>query len=278
MPRRRGVAKQTTNTHNSAYWDKLRRQFESCSYANSGAYRSTGNGKSEEMSQLETDINSTEESVQHPTYAHMKRHGHFRPRASDRLLPLVKLRAYDKIMFVFVASVHHTGTQFTQKLFVDLDYEVTDKLPGETENNGNYFHRCHISDSCRTELNEWLHRGVPLIVPLRHPLAVMRSWLARGKSVEEMCRQFELLFELVDPHQPLYLPLDSPLRDKYFTNLRLKVDLSLNTDWAKWRSKMKGSDHPAQLEPVTPTDEQMQMLEPVLKTPLMTTFYWNTVI
>ena len=176
-------------------------------------------------------------------------------------------------MFVFIASVHHTGTQFTEKIFLDAGYGPTDKPEkgGRPENND--YHRAHIAPSVQTELKDWLERGFPLVVPIRHPVAVAKSWLARRKPLEQMLEQFELLQSLVDPYQPLYLPLDSPHRDRYFTNLRLKVDLKLNTDWAVHKSKMKGGPHQAQLQPVALTDEHMELIGPLMLSDFFTQFY-----
>ncbi len=134
-------------------------------------------------------------------------------------------------MFVFCASVHHTGTQFVQKLFEDIGYQITDLTPKEAGNSANYLHRCHIADSVMTELTDWLHMGVPIVVPLRHPMEVARSWLARGKPVSEMVRQFQILIECVDRHGPLYLPIDHDCRKTYLHHLRLECDPNLDTDW-----------------------------------------------
>ena len=169
-------------------------------------------------------------------------------------------------MQVFVASVHHTGTQFTQKLFTDLDYEITDKTPKEAGNSRNYFHRCHISDSVMTELKLWLQLGIPIIVPLRHPPVVAESWLARAKPMAEMLRQWQILIDVVDLYEPLYLPLDSPNRDSYFTNLRLKTDLKLKTDWAV-------TAHDGELKPLYLTFEQQQQLGPLVFNEFFDRFY-----
>ena len=150
-------------------------------------------------------------------------------------------------MHVFVASVHHTGTQFTQKLFEDLGYEVSDKTPAEAGNSVNYFHRCHIADAVRTELKQWMNMDIPKIVPLRHPVEVAKSWKARGKKLSIMLTQFELLQEVVLPRNPLFLPVDHGNRDAYFDMIRLKADIKLNTDWTPHGGKRVGSGHPSQL-------------------------------
>lgn len=179
-------------------------------------------------------------------------------------------------MHIFIASVHHTGTQFTCKLFVDAGYEQNSKWPEGrkgTPDPANYFHRSHIADSVGTELRHWLDLGIPIVVPIRHPIAVLKSWLVRKKDPLELKKQFELLIKVVDPYKPLYLPLDSPDREDYLTDIRLKVDLGLKTDWKPYRSKLKGSDHRAQLEPVAPTAAGLEAIMPFLFHPLFENFY-----
>ncbi len=123
------------------------------------------------------------------------------------------------------------------------------------------------------ELGEWLAMDIPIVVPVRHPFAVAKSWLARGRPLDEMLRQYELLINVVDAANPLYLPLDSEFRDRYFTRLRLKVDLKLSTDWAVHASKMKGGDHKSQLEPVEMTAEHVDLITPLLLSPFFFRFY-----
>ena len=176
-------------------------------------------------------------------------------------------------MFVFCASVHHTGTNFVSKLFTDLGYEFTDKTPKEAGNSVNYFHRCHIGDSTATELGEWLNVDVPLIVPLRHPIEVAKSWLARDKPIERMVRQFQILNERVDCHNPLYLPIDHPYREQYFNYLRLATDLELSTEWPVIASKREGSTHRAQLTVPEPSAADIKLLVALAHTPLLNKFY-----
>lgn len=151
-------------------------------------------------------------------------------------------------MFIFIASVHHTGTQFTEKILLDAGYGPTDKPEKGGNKENNDYHRAHIAHSVQTELKDWLERKFPLIVPLRHPVDVAMSWKARKKPIKQMVAQFELLQELVLPYNPYLLPIDHDMRDIYFQVIRENIDANLKTDWAIWKSKRKGSDHVAQLE------------------------------
>lgn len=176
-------------------------------------------------------------------------------------------------MFVFVASVHHTGTQFVQKLFEDADYQITDLTPKEAGNSVNYLHRSHIADAVMTELDEWLNLGIPVIVPLRHPMAVAKSWLARKKPIEEMIRQFQILVELVDPFGPLYLPIDHEHRELFLSRIRHECGSEIVTDWPIVASKVEGSDHQAQLKPVEPNHDEYRQLETLQGCELLNRFY-----
>lgn len=151
-------------------------------------------------------------------------------------------------MFIFIASVHHTGTQFTEKLVKDAGYGPTDKPEkgGPSENKD--YHRAHIAHSVQIELKDWLDRGFPLIVPLRHPVEVAASWKARSKPIKQMVRQFALLQELVLPYNPYFLPVDHDMRDIYLQVIQENIDASLATDWTIVGGKRVGSDHKAQLQ------------------------------
>lgn len=163
-------------------------------------------------------------------------------------------------MFVFVASVHHTGTQFVQKLFEDSGYKITDKTPKEAGNSVNYLHRCHITDSVMTELMQWLHMGIPIIVPLRHPKEVARSWLARNKPLTDLVRQFKILEEVVDAFTPLYLPIDHYSRETALYQLQLECEPKLHTDWPVVGSRPHGEGHYCVVAPTEADYEQLKHL------------------
>lgn len=173
-------------------------------------------------------------------------------------------------MFVFIASVHHTGTQFTEKLFKDAGFGPTDKA---AVNGQNDYHRAHIADSVATELKDWLERGFPLVVPLRHPMEVAKSWLRRKKPIPQMVRQFELLVELVDPYKPMYLPLDHEFRERYLAAIRRECGTQIVTDWAVHASKREGGPHKAQLTLPEPSAADIELLVALAHTPLLNNFY-----
>lgn len=179
-------------------------------------------------------------------------------------------------MFVLCVSVHHTGTQFVQKLFEDAGYIATDKTPKEAGNSCNYFHRCHMAPSVMTELNDWLKLtdDMPLVIPLRHPVEVLQSWLVRKKQPKQLMEQWKILVDYVDiKYEPLYLPLDHDDRDHYFTNLRLKTDLGLKTNWPIVGSKREDSEHFAQLKPIALEPEHIDMMFELMAEPFFHRFY-----
>lgn len=68
------------------YWDRLSRQFQTCTYDHSGAYRETTAGRSAELHRMAADINYAEETLQSQKYQQLRKTGYFNPRPSDRLL------------------------------------------------------------------------------------------------------------------------------------------------------------------------------------------------
>ena len=112
---------------------------------------------------------------------------------------------------IVLASVPHSGSRFVLKL-----------LPQPV------FFR-HVYEGESIEQIVALSRAYPVVVPLRHPLAVAQSWKDRGKPIashpkhEPMVAMWRTLIDVVDPLYPRYLPIDVPDRDAYFAGLE--------TDW-----------------------------------------------
>lgn len=81
-----GKGKGKANSHNGEYWARLRKQFKTCHYDQSGAYAAQRQIKSQAMTELQTRLDNTEQNLQSATYQHLKNTGNFYPRTSDRLL------------------------------------------------------------------------------------------------------------------------------------------------------------------------------------------------
>ena len=133
---------------------------------------------------------------------------------------------------IVVASVHHTGTNFVwQHLLagvpeVGMDYGRYSTY--QPPKNG--FVRIHCDRAQHEYLQWWLNRCV-CIVPLRHPISVAESWKARGKDLSELAGQWQILKNEVDPHDPMYLPVDSPERMNWLDTISRHVNQELQTGW-----------------------------------------------
>ena len=118
---------------------------------------------------------------------------------------------FDRI--VIVASVHHSGTHFmNDEIFSQFDARSLDHrnlIAGPPAENIKI--RIHCEPETVDRLGGWCSR-YEVVVPLRHPLAVATSWKARGKDLERLVCQWNILKNIVDEHDPMYLPIDSPDR------------------------------------------------------------------
>lgn len=132
---------------------------------------------------------------------------------------------------ILIASVHHTGTNFVWQHL----------LNGMTEVGMNYSHyaippvcigfvRIHCDLLQHDYLEYWLKHAL-CIVPLRHPLTVAVSWKARDKDLSELPGQWQILKNEVDPHDPMYLPIDSPDRMNWLDRISRNMGQELQTDW-----------------------------------------------
>jgi hypothetical protein len=81
------------------------------------------------------------------------------------------------------------------------------------------------------------------VIPLRHPRAVAVSWEVRGMDVRQMCREYKTMIEEYDKFDPLYIPIDSPHREKYLASLNNRLGLDLETDWTPVGEEEDNSDY-----------------------------------
>ncbi len=122
-----------------------------------------------------------------------------------------------------VGSVPHCGTQFTQQLFAPLT--VADEIEGD-----GIISRHFYNDQLPL-FRVLVERGYPLIVPLRHPAEVAKSWSKRREPVAEMCDFYRRMVSAIDPLQPAYLPIDVADRDSYIIAINERFGFELETDW-----------------------------------------------
>lgn len=144
-------------------------------------------------------------------------------------------------------SVQRSGTRFTQRILTQAGVTTAQIHPVETR---------------RTQLQGWLDKnskeGLPIIVAMRHPLSVAKSWRARSEPVEKMFEQYQLLIELCELSRPIFLPVDHPERDDFLHFMGKELGLTLETDWAKYGHR---PDHPsAQIELETAVHNQVAEL------------------
>lgn len=132
-----------------------------------------------------------------------------------------------------IQTIQHSGSRFVRRgLFGSYERVELGKPP---RGHCVYFDHLHWD----AKLDEW--RKVlplyPIVAPLRHPRRVFKSWEMRrnsGTSHKESRRcQFEWLqmIELVDKHNPYYVPVDSPDRDAFLARINEDLGFQFTTDW-----------------------------------------------
>ena len=126
-------------------------------------------------------------------------------------------------MLIALLSIPHTGTHFVRDRLLrpaGIDYIDRHIWPDP----GRY-------ESLRHRVEEYKRAGA-IITPIRHPLAVAKSWKRRGRPINELAQWWRQLVKQIDPLGPYYLPLDSKLRDAALD--KINRDLALNLDPLDW--------------------------------------------
>jgi hypothetical protein len=134
-------------------------------------------------------------------------------------------------------TIPGTGTHFLRELLKDEESNVVHIWPNEVE-----------------VWSQALHEHDPsIIVPLRHPMEVAKSWKrrpGRGLELDKLPYWWQYMIGLVDPAKPWYLPLDVPDRDGYLDQINFDLGLSLKTDWAVKREELASIPVDSKLTPV----------------------------
>ena len=126
--------------------------------------------------------------------------------------------------FYFVLSIPRSGTRFTAMML-------------KTRNNQHVIR--HIRDDVRDETLRWV-RDYTTIIPMRHPRAVALSWARREKKLRwNLEKLWENLITKIDPLDPLYLPVDSPLRGEYLEKIEAALGREIHVDWSPFRGTDK---------------------------------------
>lgn len=122
---------------------------------------------------------------------------------------------------ILIVSVPHTGNHFIfDRVIAGEDFRVchTDRRGILTAGDRAKESRC--------------------IAPLRHPRDVLRSWVHRRRTknaeyytLEHFLSSWRGLIDEVDPHDPLYLPVDRPDRQGYLDEINRVLGKCYQTDW-----------------------------------------------
>lgn len=137
-------------------------------------------------------------------------------------------RLRDKFGPITVVSVHHSGTNL---VYDNILRAFRPRAPGPYWQNNMPHGKLRIH--CEGRFIERLRLFIkyPVVVPMRHPAAVMASWKARGKPVNALLMQYELLKGLIDPAEPFYVPIDTPDRDRYLEQLSQLAGKHIHSRW-----------------------------------------------
>ncbi len=128
-------------------------------------------------------------------------------------------------MLIF-PTVQHTGSHFVVGL---LGFDINKAMSWKHDGKGEYYFD-HIHPALKHRFLPLLE-GKTIIIPLRHPKVVAKSWADRKKDEQELIECFECLVNDVDKFDPYYLPLDSDRRDEYLQKINEGLGLDLVTDW-----------------------------------------------
>ncbi len=128
--------------------------------------------------------------------------------------------------WVLLTSVWHTGTRFMQReLFIDFNFSpIRVGFPKQAT-------MIHMEKRHRKVLEDRLYSCDYVVVPLRHPVNIWRSWKARHKPLDLLREQLQILTELVAPVRPIYLPLDHSEREWYLSELNSRMDADFQTEF-----------------------------------------------
>ena len=109
---------------------------------------------------------------------------------------------------VWVYSVPHSGTWFARQLIKNAGIPVD---------------VAHFGDSPAPRDR--------VVVPLRAPLQVSKSWANRGRPHADLCGRMVAQMEYCNHHDVNFLPVDAMNRDAYLTILSMVLGKDLKTDW-----------------------------------------------
>jgi len=135
---------------------------------------------------------------------------------------------------VLLPSIQHTGSRFVRwDILKRYEHAQLYENPSEGFCKRTVYYE-HMGDSRKSYRFRRLLPLYPTIVPLRHPRRVFKSWIDRGQNVEDCINEWVNLIEIVIPHNPYYLPIDSVDREVYLQ--KINEDLNVRND-QNWRPR-----------------------------------------
>lgn len=115
---------------------------------------------------------------------------------------------------------------------------------------------------------------------MRHPRAVAQTWTNRGGNHGSAIRSdrsadskikgvnllnlYRLLIDVVDKHDPYYLPVDSPIREQFLSEFNKAMGIQFETDW---RIVRNGGCSKVEME-----SEDIEAIEELLTNPFFRRF------
>ena len=137
-------------------------------------------------------------------------------------------------MLVCVPTIMHTGTHFIiEELLKDFKYSsllhnqvIPDLIPNDDT-------KCflHVNDDFHVKNRGDFLSSVTLIVPLRHPHRVLKSFIHRGRELSAYKEQWDNMINLVAPLNPMYLHIDNDIRDEQLALINKTLGKEFHTDW-----------------------------------------------
>jgi len=166
-------------------------------------------------------------------------------------------------------TVPHTGTKFTERMFWDLGYHAYAMVDDPKDDKALFGGHTVLPDQVELAKRLIEDRGFPLIVTLRHPYLVEKSWIGRNKSVPNMINAFYVLGDLIKEYDPYVLPVDSPVREHCLELMREGLNLNLRTNWKP--TNISQSTYELSPDEVTPSPEVQQMVTDLY--PILVPYY-----
>lgn len=142
-------------------------------------------------------------------------------------------------MEIILISVPYTGTNFTAKLFTDRGFQrinMNEVGPG----SGDILRVAHCIKPTQVEpALKRVKKGLPLVLPCRHPYRVEESYTRKGDSghIPVMIEAYENLIGKFSQLTDLWMCVDSEGREDQLEHLKNSLDLPLKTDWGVIDSK-----------------------------------------